>query len=208
MSPVCSGMGQRTPFHSTLPASGATLPQTLTPNPIEVSIHAPRVGSDYDAHIAVESVQCAYPAGRGKDGTWSLTILQQRLAKTVGGLAKHARCYWPLLAESHLTRRMFGSMLWRILNPLAAPASAKGCMQSRSTTAAPRSTGIVGNSAEGAVRYAHNPRTYPASRACAIRLMKSPSSMNGAHWPYFNRTFLCFLASCQYGIDSSRGRRC
>jgi hypothetical protein len=42
---------------------------------------------------------------------WSLTSLQQRLVKTGGRLMKHARYYWLLLAESHLTRRPFGSML-------------------------------------------------------------------------------------------------
>lgn len=39
---------------------------------------------------------------------WSLTSLQQRLVKTGGRLVKHARYYWLLLAESHLTRRLFG----------------------------------------------------------------------------------------------------
>jgi len=38
--------------------------------------------------------------------------LQQRLVKTGGRLVKHARYYWPLLAEGQLTR--FGSMLRRI----------------------------------------------------------------------------------------------
>ena len=47
-------------------------------------------------------------------GTWSLTSLQQRLVKTAGRLVKHARYYWILLAESHLTRRLFGSMLRRM----------------------------------------------------------------------------------------------
>ena len=37
---------------------------------------------------------------------WSLTSLQQRLVKTGGRLVKHARYYWLLLAESHLTRRL------------------------------------------------------------------------------------------------------
>jgi hypothetical protein len=46
--------------------------------------------------------------------TWSLTSLQQRLVKTGGRLVKHARYYWLLLAESHLTRRLFASMLGRI----------------------------------------------------------------------------------------------
>ncbi len=40
-------------------------------------------------------------------GNWSLTSLQQRLVKTGGRLIKHARYYWILLAESHLTRRLF-----------------------------------------------------------------------------------------------------
>jgi Transposase DDE domain group 1 len=45
---------------------------------------------------------------------WSLTSLQQRLVKTGGQLMKHARYYWLMLAESHLTRRLFGSMVRRI----------------------------------------------------------------------------------------------
>ena len=45
---------------------------------------------------------------------WSLTSLQQRLVKTGGRLVKHARYYWLMLAESHLTRRLFVSMIRRI----------------------------------------------------------------------------------------------
>lgn len=45
---------------------------------------------------------------------WSLTSLQQRLVKTGGRLVKHVRYYRRLLAESHLTRRLFGAMLGRI----------------------------------------------------------------------------------------------
>jgi hypothetical protein len=47
-------------------------------------------------------------------GSWSLTSLQQRLVKTGRRLVKHARYYWLLLAESHLTRRLLGAMLGRI----------------------------------------------------------------------------------------------
>jgi hypothetical protein len=54
-------------------------------------------------------------------GNWSLTSLQQRLVKTGGRLVKHARYYWLLLAESHLTRRLFGAMLGRIA-ALSSPA--------------------------------------------------------------------------------------
>ena len=46
---------------------------------------------------------------------WSLTSLQQRLVKTGGRLIKHARYYWLLLAESHLTRRLFEAMLGKII---------------------------------------------------------------------------------------------
>jgi hypothetical protein len=52
---------------------------------------------------------------------WTLTSLQQRPVKTGGRLVKHARYYWLLLAESHLTKRLFGSMLRRIAE-LSLPA--------------------------------------------------------------------------------------
>jgi hypothetical protein len=41
--------------------------------------------------------------------------------KTGGRLVKHARYYWLLLAESHLTWRLFGSMLRR-MEALPLPA--------------------------------------------------------------------------------------
>jgi len=47
-------------------------------------------------------------------GNWSLTSLPQRLVKTGGRLVKHARYCWLLLAEGHLTRRLFGAMVRRI----------------------------------------------------------------------------------------------
>jgi hypothetical protein len=50
-----------------------------------------------------------------------LTSLQQRLVKTGGRLIKHARYYWLLLAESHLTRRLFAGML-RKITALPVPA--------------------------------------------------------------------------------------
>ena len=51
---------------------------------------------------------------------WSLTRLQQRLVKTGGRLVKDARYYWLLLAERHLSRGLFGSML-RMTAALALP---------------------------------------------------------------------------------------
>jgi hypothetical protein len=45
---------------------------------------------------------------------WSLTSLQQQLVKTGGRLLKHARYYWLFLADSHLTRRLFGAMVQRM----------------------------------------------------------------------------------------------
>jgi hypothetical protein len=50
--------------------------------------------------------------------------LQQRLVKTGGRLIKHARYYWLLLAESHLTRRLFAGMLAKIA-ALPMPAGDK-----------------------------------------------------------------------------------
>jgi hypothetical protein len=47
-------------------------------------------------------------------GDWRLTSSRQRLVKTGGRLIKHARYYWLPLAESHLTRRLFGAMVGRI----------------------------------------------------------------------------------------------
>jgi len=35
--------------------------------------------------------------------------------KTGGRLIKHARYYWLLLAQSHLTRRLFGAMLGKVV---------------------------------------------------------------------------------------------
>ena len=45
---------------------------------------------------------------------WSLASLQRRLVKTGGRLVKRARYYLLLRAESHLTRRLFGSVVRRI----------------------------------------------------------------------------------------------
>jgi hypothetical protein len=52
---------------------------------------------------------------------WSLTSLQQRLVRTGGRLIQHARYFWLLLAESHLTQRLFAGMLRKIA-ALPSPA--------------------------------------------------------------------------------------
>ena len=46
-------------------------------------------------------------------GNWSLTSLRQRLVKRGGRRVKHARYYWLLLAERHVTRRLLASMARR-----------------------------------------------------------------------------------------------
>jgi len=52
---------------------------------------------------------------------WSLTSMQQQLAKTGGRLVKHARYYGLMLAEGHLTRGRFAALLRRIaMLPLQA----------------------------------------------------------------------------------------
>ena len=45
----------------------------------------------------------------------------RRLVKTGGRLVKHARYYWLMLAESHVTRRLFRAMVRR-MEALPAPA--------------------------------------------------------------------------------------
>jgi hypothetical protein len=45
---------------------------------------------------------------------WALTNFSNGRCKTGGRMVKHARDYWLLLAESHLMKRLFGSMLQRI----------------------------------------------------------------------------------------------
>ena len=49
-----------------------------------------------------------------KNENLPLTSLQQRVVKTGGRLVKHARYYWLMLAESHLTKRLFAGMVQRI----------------------------------------------------------------------------------------------
>jgi hypothetical protein len=63
-----------------------------------------------------------------------LTSLQPRLVKTSGRLIKHARTYWLLLAESHLTRRLFGAMLGKI-TALPLPAGQESCWPERISAA-------------------------------------------------------------------------
>ncbi len=46
--------------------------------------------------------------------TWGPPLLQQRLFKTGGRLIRHARSFRLQLAESYLTRRLFGQILGRI----------------------------------------------------------------------------------------------
>ena len=66
-----------------------------------------------------QPVAAAGVAGSGRQ------LVAQQLAATAGENRgpsdKHARYYWLLLAESHLTRRLFGGMLQRIVT-LPVPA--------------------------------------------------------------------------------------
>jgi len=52
---------------------------------------------------------------------WMTAQYALTVVKTGGRLIKHARYYWLLLAESHLTRRLFGGMLRKIA-ALPSPA--------------------------------------------------------------------------------------
>jgi hypothetical protein len=52
---------------------------------------------------------------------WMTAQYALTVVKTGGRLIQHARYSWLLLAESHLTRRLFGGMLQRIVT-LPVPA--------------------------------------------------------------------------------------
>ncbi len=84
-----------------------------------------------------------------------LTSLQQRLVKTGGRLIKHARYYWLLLAESHLTQRLFGGMLAKIAM-LPSPAGQSECKAEQISMTTPGmqrevSSGSMGKTASSAV---------------------------------------------------------
>ena len=92
--------------------------------PLAVLLDAPRRGSHF-RHPSLRSDERSPSSesaftirGIGvqlqRNTHWSLTSLQQRLVKTGGRLVKHGRYYWLLLAEGHLTRRLFGDMLRKI----------------------------------------------------------------------------------------------
>jgi Transposase DDE domain group 1 len=70
---------------------------------LQLSLLAYNLGNLWRRHVLPKRID-----------NWLLTSLQQRLVKTGGRVVKHAGYYWLLLAESHLTRRLFGTMLRRI----------------------------------------------------------------------------------------------
>jgi hypothetical protein len=59
-------------------------------------------------------------------GNWSLSCMQERLVIIRGRLIQEALYYSLLLAENHLTRRLFGSMLRKIAR-LSLPAGYAAC---------------------------------------------------------------------------------
>ena len=67
----------------------------------------PAVAKKEARKVSVQPVQLSALA-------YNLGNLGRRLVKTGGRLVKHARYYWLFLAGSHLTRRLFASMLQRI----------------------------------------------------------------------------------------------
>jgi len=68
-----------------------------------------------------ELIQQHWTDSRGKITQFPLVdLLRQRLVKTGRRLLKHVRYYLLLLAEGHVTRRLFGSML-RMIAALPLP---------------------------------------------------------------------------------------
>ena len=67
--------------------------------------------------------------------------MQQRLVKTGGRLVKHARDDWLLLAEGHLTRRLFASMVGRIAG-LLVPTGEPGLCSRNIDSGVPGTRGV------------------------------------------------------------------
>ena len=77
-------------------------------------------GGAADAELQQTKVRSRSVVLPERSDDWSVTSVHPRLVKTGGRLVKHARYCWLMLAESHLTRRLFGSMVRRIA-ALAVP---------------------------------------------------------------------------------------
>ena len=60
------------------------------------------------------AISCAGASCPRRFQSWSLASLQQRVFKTGGRLIRRARYFILQLAESYLTRRLFGQILGRI----------------------------------------------------------------------------------------------
>jgi hypothetical protein len=88
--------------------------------------------------------------------SWSLTSLQQRLFKTGGRLIRHARYFVLQLAESHLTSRLFGQILWRI-ERLAWPSDVSWGYRTRPT-------GMSGKERRGGGVFGRRDRSYHTRR--------------------------------------------
>ena len=66
----------------------------------------------YTSPIWYTPLSTSRSGNRRAVGICSVTV-----SESSGRLVKHARYYWLLLAEGHLTRRLFGDMLRRIWAP-------------------------------------------------------------------------------------------
>ena len=64
--------------------------------------------------------------------------------KTGGRLVKPARYYWLLLAEGHLTRRLFGDMLRRMWAPVPAELTRGTCGVARLAKKGHVGSGVCG----------------------------------------------------------------
>ncbi len=92
-------------------------------NPIRCSISelshqnetAPSVFVSYPSYDCGTCI--SFAADGELNATRCLGIRISILQMDGGRLVQHARYYWLLLAESHLTRRLFGSMVARIAAP-------------------------------------------------------------------------------------------
>jgi hypothetical protein len=82
--------------------------------PGQTERYAEHYGRLRKAGIAVFGVFLTRSGESAKTGLFRPAGLRRRLVKTGGRLVKHARYHWLMPAGSHLTRRLFGSMVRRI----------------------------------------------------------------------------------------------
>src|SRR6202521_3422994 len=86
----------------------------LSSGPDMRTLNGSFIGSSFLCSERTSSTQAGLCRRRRRPARLPTGVCQPSLVGIIRRSAFHARYYWLLLAESHLTRRLFGSMLQRI----------------------------------------------------------------------------------------------